>query len=74
MRMEDSRAVAAWLGTQELLLGDIATVDDVVARIDAVTSEDVARVAKRVLNEDNLRLAMVGPQRSETYLRKLLRF
>ena len=74
LRMEDSRAVAAWLGTQELLLGDIATVEDVVARIDAVTSEDVARVAKRVLNEDNLRLAMVGPQRSETYLRKLLRF
>ncbi len=74
LRMEDSRAVAAWLGTQELLLGDIATVDDVVARLDAVTSEDVARVAKRVLNEDNLKLALVGPQRSEAYLRKLLRF
>ena len=74
LRMEDSRSVAAWLGTQELLLGKIALVEDVIGHIDAVTSEDVARVGQRVLNEENLRLAMVGPNRSDQALRKLLRF
>ncbi len=74
LRMEDSRSVAAWLGTQELLLGKIDLVEDVIGHIDAVTSEDVARVGQRVLNEENLKLAMVGPNRSDQALRKLLRF
>ncbi len=72
--MEDSRSVAAWLGTQELLLGKIALVEDVIGHIDAVTSEDVARVGQRVLNEENLKLAMVGPRRSDQALLKLLKF
>ena len=41
LRMEDTRSVAAWLGTQELLLGRIATVDDIVQKIDDVTADDV---------------------------------
>jgi predicted Zn-dependent peptidase len=74
LRMEDTRSVAAWLGTQELLLGRIATVDEVVEKIDAVAAHDVARVAQRVLIEDKLRLAVVGPHRSDKALRRLLRF
>ena len=74
LRMEDSRSVAAWLGTQELLLGEIDTVDEVVRQIDEVTTADIARVAQRVLEEDQMRLAIVGPHRSDKLLRKLLRF
>jgi predicted Zn-dependent peptidase len=74
LRMEDSRSVASWLGTQELLLGEVATVDHVISHIDTVSIEDVARVAQRLLNEDKLRLAVVGPHRSERLLRKLLHF
>ena len=43
MRMEDSRAVAAWLSSQELLLGEITTPDETASRIDAVTPADVLR-------------------------------
>ncbi|MBM3942545.1 MAG: insulinase family protein [SAR202 cluster bacterium] len=74
LRLEDSRAVAAWLGSQELLLGEVETLDRVVAGIDSVTQEDVARVAQRLVKEDDLRLAVVGPHRSSQSLRKLLRF
>ena len=74
LRMEDSRSVASWLGTQELLLGQVATVDHVISHLDSVSSEDVARVARQVLNENNLRLAIVGPHRSDRSLRKLLHF
>jgi predicted Zn-dependent peptidase len=74
LRMEDTRSVASWLGTQDLLLGSIATVDEVIEQIDRVEAADVARVAQRVLNEDKLRLAVVGPHRSDKSLRRLLRF
>jgi predicted Zn-dependent peptidase len=74
LRMEDSRSAAAWLGTQELLLGKIETVDEVVQQIDAITTADVARVAQRVLEEDQMRLAIVGPHRGDKLLSRLLRF
>ena len=61
LRMEDTRSVAGWLGSQELLLGRIETVDEVVDRIEAVTMDDVMRVAKSVLDPSKATLAAVGP-------------
>lgn len=74
LRMEDSRAVAVWLSAQELLQGEVTTIEDAVQRIDAVTAEDIARVTQRLLTEDKLNLAVVGPHRSAEPFRKLLRF
>ena len=74
LRMEDSRAVASWMGTQELLLEQVLTVEDVVQQVDAVTPADVERAARRVLQEDQLRLAVVGPHRDDTDLLERLHF
>ena len=65
LRMEDTRAVAGWLGSQELLLGRIDTVDEVVARIDAVTMDELMEVAHRVLAPEQATLALVGPFESD---------
>ena len=73
LRMEDSRSVAAWLGAQEILLNDIRTVDEVLARVDAITPEDVQRVARDVLVGDKLNLAVVGPFRSDRSFRSSLK-
>ncbi len=40
LRMEDSRNVSGWLGGQEILTGEILTVDDVIAAVEAITAED----------------------------------
>ena len=48
MRMEDSRAVSGWIGVQELLLGKVRAVEDIVDEMDAVTIEDLQRVVKRI--------------------------
>ncbi|MCK9517845.1 MAG: insulinase family protein [Dehalococcoidia bacterium] len=61
LRMEDTRSVAGWLGAQELLLGRVLTVDDVVERIEAVTRDDVLRVGTEILRPENAVLAAVGP-------------
>lgn len=73
LRMEDTRNVAGWIGAQELLLGRVRSVDDVTAAIDAVTTEDIARVARDVFVEKALNLAVVGPFRSERRFLPLLR-
>ena len=74
LRMEDTRSVAGWLASQELLQGKVTTPDEVVDKIEAVSSEDVARVAQKLLDPDQLKLAVVGPHRSENLFLKLLHF
>ncbi len=61
LRMEDTRSVAGWIGSQELLLGNVMTVDDVVERIDAVTIDDVLRVGREILDPSRAVIAAVGP-------------
>ena len=61
MRMEDSRAVAAWLASQELLLDAIVTPDETAAALDAVAPADAQRVAERLVDPPAMRAAIVGP-------------
>jgi predicted Zn-dependent peptidase len=72
LRMEDSRAISSWNGGQELLRKEIRSVDDVVAAIDAVTAQDIQRVAADVIRDDRANLAIVGPYRSRDRFAKLL--
>lgn len=72
LQMEDSAAVASWLGGQELLEGKILTVEEVLGIIDAVTAEEVQRVAQDLLVGERLNLAVVGPFREEDRFREML--
>ncbi len=65
LRLEDTRSIAAWLGAQELLLGRIETIDDVIERVDRVESCDLSRLAEHLFRPDRLCLAIIGPYRSE---------
>ena len=73
LRMEDTKAVSSWLGSQELLLGFVETVDEVAAKVEAVTTEDVRRVARDLFHSDRLNMAMVGPCRGKVRLHRALR-
>jgi len=73
LRMEDSRSVAGWLGGQELLTGHIYTVDEVASIIDAITVEDLKRVAAQMLVTEKISVAIVGPVDDEHRLRSLLK-
>jgi predicted Zn-dependent peptidase len=72
LRMEDTRAVSGWLGGQEILMSEILSPEDVVARLDKVTPEDMTRVARDLLHTDKLNLAVVGPHRSDRRFASLL--
>ena len=73
LRMEDTHAVSDWLGVQELLTGRIRTVDEVTEFIDAVTEDDLRRVARQLLISEQLNLAVVGPFRTDRRFLSLLR-
>ena len=72
LRMEDTRAVASWLGGQELLRREILTVDEVLQIVDDVSAESLQRVARELWRPEAFRLAVVGPFRSATRFQKLL--
>jgi predicted Zn-dependent peptidase len=61
LRIEDSRAVSALYGSQAVLDLPLIAPAETLARSAAVTIEDVQRVAARVIRDENLRLAVVGP-------------
>jgi predicted Zn-dependent peptidase len=73
LRMEDSRNISSWLGLQELLLNKIYTLDEVMSIVDAITSEDLKRVAISLFHSNKLCLAVVAPLRSERGLQQLLK-
>jgi predicted Zn-dependent peptidase len=73
LRMEDSGAVAGWIGTGEALLPRILTVDEVIERLDGVTVDDLLRVARRLLSPAEARLAVLGPFKSRSLFERSLR-
>jgi predicted Zn-dependent peptidase len=58
--LEGTNSLATWLCQQELLTGRVKTVEEVVQLFEAVTLEELQRVAKRVLSQP-VQLAVIGP-------------
>ena len=70
LRMDDTRHLASWIGGQEALHDRVYTLDDALAAVDAVRSEEIQRLAGTLFRDDALRMAVVAPGR---YLRGLER-
>jgi len=74
MGMEDSRSVAGWIGSQELTFGEILTPEEVMERIDAVRADDMLELAREIIREEALNLAIVGPYEDVDAFQAMLRF
>ena len=73
LRADDTSSVGSWLGGQETLRGEILTIEQVMEAIDAITADDVRRVADRILGAERRNLSVVGPADDEDKLLELLR-
>jgi len=73
LELEDSRAVAGFFATQELLEKEIDTPEEVVAKINKVTAGEVNDVAKRYFVNSRLNLAAIGNFPNGQKFEKLLR-
>jgi predicted Zn-dependent peptidase len=72
LRLEDSRSVAGWQGSQETIKTEIMTVDQVIAKIDAVNPEALASLAAELISIDKFKLALVGPVASPSRFKKFI--
>lgn len=59
--LEEPSSRMSRLGKSELVHGEILSVDELIARVDSVTIEDVARVAEDLFQEDRRVLTVIGP-------------
>jgi predicted Zn-dependent peptidase len=60
--LEGTQQVASWLGSQECLYNRIRDVDEVIANVNAVSAQDIQRVAQVCFAPEWRRLAIVGPE------------
>ncbi len=68
--LEGTQQVASWLASQESLRNKVMDVDEMIAHVDAVTSEDIQRVAQFCFAPEWRRLAIIGtddPQQAEHF-------
>ncbi len=61
---EDPASRMSRLGEAEVLSGSLLSLDDVVEKIDSVTSDDIAAVARHLLTQPQT-LAVVGPYEAD---------
>jgi predicted Zn-dependent peptidase len=67
MSLETSASRMRRLGRSELVEGDIPSLDELIARVEAVTATDVARVIDRVFAGAPRTLAVVGPHSASEF-------
>lgn len=73
LELEDSRSVAGYYASQELLEDKIDNPDEDLVKIDKVTQKDVMRVAKTYLANQPLNLAVIGDFTDVERFKKLLK-
>ncbi len=72
LELEDSRAVAGFYASQELLEKTIDNPDDVLVKIDKVTVEQVREMASKYFVSESLNLAIIGDFEDKARFEKLL--
>jgi predicted Zn-dependent peptidase len=72
LRLESPQGTIQYGLRREVLEGEIEEPDELLARLDEVTVEDIQRVARDLFEDKRLYLALVGPFDDPTRFEKLL--
>jgi predicted Zn-dependent peptidase len=73
LRLDETRYLASWIGTQEALHDRVLTPDEALEAIHGVTPAQVHRLAGQLFHDDRLRLAVVAPAGRARNLERVLR-
>ncbi len=71
--LETSDEYAFWLAGQEVIKGEMLSEEQIFQRINAVSSEDIQRVANDIFIDSKLDLAVIGPQEKQGKIEKILK-
>lgn len=70
--LEDTKSVASFYGSSELLEKKIESPEEVIEKIMKVTLDDIDRVAKKYIRREHLNLALIGNFENQDRFKKLL--
>jgi predicted Zn-dependent peptidase len=73
LRLEESRSMASFLGSQEALHDRVMTMDEVMDSLRAVTADDIQALAGRLFRDEALCGAVIGPNLESRSLEGALR-
>ncbi len=73
MSLESSDEMGSFFGGQELHRKKIKSPEELFKKIDSVSAEDIQRVAKKVIKNKSLNLAIIGPHKNKTVLNNILK-
>lgn len=72
LSLENTLNVNDFFANQLLFLDKIRTPDEIFEKVDAVSADDVARVAKKIFTPKRLSLAILGPYKNEEKIKSLV--
>lgn len=72
--LETSDSLGVFYGGQEILKHKVTTPDELLKKINAVTSAEIQSLAKEIFTNNKLNLALIGPYEDEAPFKKLLCF
>lgn len=64
MSMEQNNHVADRIAVETILLDKFQTVEEAIEQVEAVTAQDVMRVAKQMLAKENLKMGIIAPEQN----------
>ncbi|MBI4498188.1 MAG: insulinase family protein [Chloroflexi bacterium] len=70
--LEDSMAVARWLGEHLMTLHEVPEVEEVVQRLRGVTPQEIQQVAQRIFVPGGFSVAVTGPHDHTEELRQVI--
>ncbi len=73
LEIEDSFVLAQLIGLQELLKKKTRTPEEIFRQIDKVSAKDIQDVAEELFTNSSLNLAVIGPDKKEGQIKKILK-
>lgn len=74
MSLEASDDIANFYGSQELMRGEMKTLEEKIKDINKVTATDIKKMAQKIFQTKHLNLAIIGPYKDKVQFEKILKF
>ncbi len=71
LSLEDSRSVAQWFGLKDVLLDKVETPEESLAKIKAVSLDQVNQLVQELIKDGQMRLALIGPFKEKDFRLKI---
>lgn len=70
--LEDSLEIASFIADDLLSLGQVRKIEDIIDKIDTVSSSDIRNLAREVFTKDRMGLSIIGPKSYNNDLKELI--